>query len=195
MVNPKDITQKSKSDKTMTEISNTLGTQALNQFQEISQEHQNLGNLQFQNQDHLAFLNQVECLVNTTREQQMSSDQQVQSTLNQASTNLIDSKRLANLYSDAKKLQQAAMLGISHLQMNMPQYQQTLEQMEQKCHQQQVATDMQVVQALQQAICAMATAQNSLLQSQAIDQVFTDINQCETNLKYIAKTNETPTTM
>lgn len=183
----KDITDKSKSDKTMTEISGTLSTDALTQFQEIAQNRQSPQSPAAQNTDHQGFLNQSQCLVDSVREQHMTSDYEIQNTLNQASTTLLDSQRLSKLYTDAKELHQAAMLGLSNLQTNMPEYKQTLEQMVQDCHTQQVATDMQVIGALQQSISAMATAQNCLLQSQAVDKIFKDINKCESSLKQIEK--------
>jgi len=129
--------------------------------------------------------NDLKYLLEQIRSQQMNTDQQVQETLNQASTNLMDSKRLSNLYNDLQQLQQAAMLGIANLTTNMEQYQSTLQQMEKNCHTQQVATDMQIVSAMQQAISSMAKAQSSMLQSQSIDKLYDSITQCRDSLKQI----------
>jgi ribosomal protein L17 len=195
MTDKKDITQKGKSDKGMSEISESLGTDTVNKIQEIVGDKQRLQNIQYQNPEHQQFSQEVNCLVNSAREQQMSSQQQLQSTLNQASTNLIDSGRLETLYNSAQQLQQAAQLGISNLQINVQQYKQMIEQMEKDCHQQQVATDMQVVQALQQTISSMAQAQNSLLQSQAVDKMFDSITKCQDSLAQIEQMGQTTTTM
>ncbi|HHY71366.1 MAG TPA: exonuclease SbcC [Thermoanaerobacterales bacterium] len=195
MTDKKDVTQKSKSDKVMSEISESLGTDTVNQIQELAGEKQRLQNIQYQNIQHQQFSQEVDCLVNSAREQQMSSQQQLQSTLNQASTNLIDSGRLETLYNTAQQLQQAAQLGISNLQINIEQYKQMIEQMEKDCHQQQVATDMQAVQALQQSISSMAQAQNSLLQSQAVDKMFDSITKCQNGLAQIEQMGQTTTTM
>jgi ribosomal protein L17 len=195
MTDKKDITEKSKSDKAMSEISESLGTETVNKIQEIVGEKERLQSIQYQNPQHQQFSQEVNCLVNSAREQQMSSQQQLQSTLNQASTNLIDSGRLETLYNSAQLLQQAAQLGISNLQINIKQYKQMIEQMEKDCHQQQVATDMQAVQALQQAISSMAQAQNGLLQSQAVDKMFDSITKCQDSLAQIEQMGQTTTTM
>jgi ribosomal protein L17 len=189
-----DITQKSKADKTMSEISERLGTETVNQIQEIVNQQRGQNNIQYQNAQHQQFAKEVESLVNSAREQQMASEQQIQSTLNQASTSLMDARRLENLYSSAQQLQQAAQLGISNLQMNAKQYRQTIEQMEKQCHEQQVAMDMQVVQSMQQAISAMAQAQSALLQSQAINKMFDSITKCQDSLIQIEQMSKTPTT-
>ncbi|HHV17424.1 MAG TPA: exonuclease SbcC [Thermoanaerobacterales bacterium] len=195
MTDKKDATQKNKSDKAMSEISESIGTDTINKIQEIVSEKQQQQSIQYQNPQHQQFSQEVNRLVNSAREQQMSSQQQLQSTLNQASTNLIDSGRLETLFNSAQQLQQAAQLGISNLQINMEKYKQMIEQMEKDCHQQQVATDMQVVQALQQAISSMAQAQNSLLQSQAVDQMFDTVTKCQDNLSQIEQMGQTTTTM
>lgn len=194
MADKNDITQKSKADKTMSEISERLGTETVNQIQEIVNQQRGQNNIQYQNAQHQQFAKEVECLVNSAREQQMASEQQIQSTLNQASTSLMDARRLENLYSGAQQLQQAAQLGISNLQMNVKQYRQTIEQMEKQCHEQQVAMDMQVVQSMQQAISAMAQAQSALLQSQAINKMFDSITKCQDSLMQIEQMSKTPTT-
>lgn len=141
------------------------------------------------------FAKEVDCLVNAAREQQINSDDQIQNTLNQASTNFIDSKRLENLFSSAQQLQQAAELGISNLQMNIQQHRQTIQQMEKECHQQQVATDIQVVSSMQKAIAAMAQAQNSLIQSQSVNQMFDSITKCQDYLAQIEDVSTSTTTM
>ncbi|WP_213974601.1 exonuclease SbcC [Tepidanaerobacter acetatoxydans] len=190
MTDKKDSTQNNKSDKVMNEISQELGTNTVNRIQEIADETQRLKNTQYQNPQHKQISQEINCLANSARGQQMSSQQQLQSTLNQASTNLIDSARLETLYGNAQKLQQAAQLGISNLQINIEQYKTMIEQMEKDCHQQQVATDTQVVQSLHQAISSMAQAQNSLLQSQAVDKMFDSITKCQASLAQIEQINQ-----
>ncbi|MDI3481190.1 MAG: hypothetical protein PWQ97_845 [Tepidanaerobacteraceae bacterium] len=185
MADKSDVTQKSKQDKAMSEISERLGTETVNQIQDIVNQQRQQNPKQYQNDQHKQFSINIECLVNSAREQHMASEQQIQSTLNQASTSLMDACRLENLYSAAQQLQQGAQLGISNLQMNVKQYMQSIEQMEKDCHEQQVSTDMQAIQAMQQAVSALAQAQNAILQSQAINKMFYSITKCEDSLTQI----------
>jgi ribosomal protein L17 len=189
-----DVTQKSKTDKNMSEMSQRLGAETAKQIQDIVNQQGLMGNMQYQNEQHRQFSNNAECLVNAARQQQMSSEQQIQATLNQASTNLMDSKRLETLYNSAQQLLQSAQLGISSLQLNISQHKQIIEQMEKECHEQQVATDVQAIQAMQQAISSMAQAQNSILQSQAVSKMFNSITKCEDNLTQIEKMGQQTTT-
>lgn len=186
------MTQKSKADKSMSEISANLGTDTVNKLHDIIDKKQQQ-NIQYQNPEHQQFSQEINNLLNCAREQQMSSQKQLQSALNQASTNLMDSNRLETLYKSAQQLQQAAQLGISNLQLNIEQYKSMTEKMEKDCHQQQVAIDLQVIQALQQAISCMAYAQNSLLQSQAVDKMYDSITKCQDNLAQIAQLENTTT--
>lgn len=194
MAEKNDITQKSKQDKTMSEISERLGTETVNQIQDIVNQQRQQNTIQYQNAQHKQFSTSVESLVNSAREQQMASEQQIQSTLNQASTSLMDARRLENLFNSAQQLQQAAQLGISNLQMNAKQYKQTIDQMEKDCHEQQVAMDMQVIQSMQQAVSALAQAQNAILQSQTINKMFDSITKCEDSLTQIEQMGQPTTT-
>lgn len=185
----------SKADKRMSEISEDLATDTVNKLHELIGEKQQQQNIQYQDPVQQQLTQEISCLLDSVREQQLSSQNQLQSTLNQASTNLIDSKRLETIYSSAQQLQQAAQLGISNLQLNIKQYKSMIEKMEKDCHEQQVATDIEVIQALQQAISSMAQAQNSLLQSQAVDKMYDSITKCQDNLKQIEQLDNTTTTM
>lgn len=190
------MTQKSKTDKSMSEISENLGTDTVNKLQEIIGEmQQQQQNNQYQDPIQQQFTQEINCLLDSVREQQFSSQNQLQSVLNQASTNLIDSNRFNTIYNSVKQLQQAAQLGISNLQLNIKQYKNIIEKMEKDCHKQQVAVDLQVVQALQQAISYMAQAQNSLLQSQAVDKMYDSITKCQDNLAQIEQLDNTKATM
>ncbi len=195
MTDKKDITQKSKADKAMSELSERLGTETVNQIQQIANEKQRQQSVQYQNTQHQQFSQEIDCLVNTARKEQMSSEQQIQTTLNQASINLIDSDRLQSIYNNAQQLQQAAQLGISNLQINIQQYKQMIEQMEKDCHQQLVATDMQVIQSLQQAVSSMAEAQNKLLQSQTVNKIFDSIIKCQDSLMQVEQIGQSTTKM
>jgi hypothetical protein len=188
-----DVTQKGKTDKTMGEISDRLGMGTGKQIQDMAKQQGLMGNMQHQNEQHRQFSNNVECLLNSARQQQMSSEQQIQATLNQASTNLMDSKRLETLYNGSQELLQAAQLGMSNLQLNLIRHKQIIEQMEKECHEQQVATDMQAIQAMQQAISSMAQAQNSMLQSQDISKMYDSITKCQDNLTQIEKMGQQTT--
>ncbi|MCG1011291.1 exonuclease SbcC [Tepidanaerobacter sp. GT38] len=186
----KKIFQDNNTDKSMSEISKNLSTDTVNKFHEIIGERQQQ-NSQHQNPVQQQFFQEINCLLNSAREQQMSSQKELQTILNQASTNLIDSNRLETLYNSAKQLQQAAQLGIANLKLNIQQYKSMIDKMEKDCHEQQVSTDLQVIQALQQAISCMAQAQNSLLQSQAVDKIYDSITKCQDNLAQIEKLDDT----
>jgi hypothetical protein len=105
--------------------------------------------------------------------------------LNQASTILMDSERLQNLYDDAIKLQKAAQMGISNLQANAGDYFKIIDNMENLCHKQQIAMDLQIFQAMQQAVMALAQAQNTLLSSQTINEMYDILSSCRDNLTKI----------
>ncbi|MCR4430825.1 MAG: exonuclease SbcC [Tepidanaerobacteraceae bacterium] len=195
MADKNDVAQKSKQDKTMSEISERLGTETVNQIQDIVNQQRRQNAVQYQNDQHKQFSTNIECLVNAAREQQMASEQQIQSTLNQASTSLMDARRLESLYNSAQQLQQGAQMGISNLQMNAKQYIKTIEQMEKDCHEQQVSTDMQAIQSMQQAVSALAQAQNAILQSQAINKMFDSITKCEDSLTQIEQMEQSAITM
>ncbi|HHY43097.1 MAG TPA: exonuclease SbcC [Thermoanaerobacterales bacterium] len=188
----KDMAQKDKVHKSMSEISESLGTDTVNKFHEIIDESKQQ-KIKYQNPIHEEFSQEINCLLDSAREQQISSQKELQAILNQAATNLMDSNRLETLYSCAQQLQQAAQLGISNLQLNIQQYKDMIEKMEKDCHKQQVAVDLQVIQALQQAVSCMAQAQNSLLKSQAVDKIFDSITKCQDSLKQIEKLENTTT--
>lgn len=182
----KDNTQNAKADERINKTSERLWSNATKQIQETSKK-QVKGNNNFRSEQHRQFSTYVESLVNAAQQQQMSSEQQIRKTLNNASTSLMDSKRLESLYNNAQQLLQSAQLGFSNLQVNMAEHKQLIEQMEKECHEQQVATDIQAIQAMQQAISSMAQAQSYILQSQAVSKMFNSINQCERHLAEIEK--------
>ncbi|ADL08588.1 hypothetical protein [Thermosediminibacter oceani] len=174
----------------MAEISESPASETAQRINQIlnEQRQQAAG---YQNNQHQHFAQEIQCICDLAREQRMTTEQQIQSTLNQASTNLMDSRRLESIFNSAQQLQQAARMGFSNLQANAKQYSQILEQMEKQCHEQQVATDMQVVQAMQQAISAMAQAQSALLQSHSIAKIFDSITRCGDVLAQIEQADTT----
>jgi Zn-dependent M32 family carboxypeptidase len=190
-----DVTEKGKRDKSMAEISENLGTDTANKLQEIIGEMQRGQKSPYRDPMQQQFIEEVNCLLNSVRQQQLSSQSQLQASLNQAASNLTDSNRFDTILDSVKELLQAAQLGISNLQINMKQYKSIIDKMERDCHQQQVTTDLQVVQALQQAISSMAQAQNSLLQSQAVDKMYDSITKCQDKLAQIEALQSTKTTM
>lgn len=174
-----------KSNENLSEVSESLTSDTIDKIQQIANEQNNKNEIQFENQEHQQFSDVVQDLLNSVIEEQMSSEQQVQSTLNQANTNLSDISRLDNIYNSVQQLKQATQLGISNLQTNMQQHRQIIEDMQRQCHKQQVSVDMQVIQALQQAVSAMTQAQNSMFQSQSVDKIFDSIITCQDYLKQI----------
>jgi len=190
-----NVTEKSQRDKSISEISENLGTETATRLQEIIGEMQQQQKAQYQNPIQQQFIQEINCLLDCLREQQLSFQNQLQASLNQASTNLIDSNRLETILNNAKQLMQAAQLGIANLQLNINEYKNLIDKMEKDCHQQQVATDLQAVQALQQAVASMAQAQKCLLQSQAVDKMYESISKCLDSLSQIERLQSTNTTM
>jgi len=135
------------------------------------------------------FIQEVNCIIEQAKNQQFSINNEVQNTLSEASDNINDFKGIDGLFSQAEQLQEAANLGISNLILNVEQYKKIMGQMEKECHQQQVATDMQVICAMQKAIAAMVKAQNSLMQSNTVDKIFDAITKCQNSIDQIVNSD------
>ena len=88
-----------KNDKNMSEMSQGLGRRPQNKLKKLSVNRAN-EKYGVSKRTAPAVFNQCR-MPNAARQQQMSSEQQIQTTLNQASTNLMDSERLEALYNSA----------------------------------------------------------------------------------------------
>lgn len=88
-----DVTEKGKRDKSMAEISENLGTDTANKLQEIIGEMQRGQKSPYRDPMQQQFIEEVNCLLNSVRQQQLSSQSQLQASLNQATSNLTDSNR------------------------------------------------------------------------------------------------------
>lgn len=109
-------------------------------------------------------------LVDTARRQQLTAEQNTQSTLNQASTSLADRQRLDQIFTLLTQIQQ----GLAGQSLT-PQLAQTflgqVDKVESQLRQQIRETDSQVAQGLQQAVAALAQAQSAMLDAQTYAQL------------------------
>ncbi|MCG0275730.1 MAG: exonuclease SbcC [Thermosediminibacteraceae bacterium] len=138
------------------------------------------------------FEQDVRSISDIVKEQHLATEQQIKNSMSQASTNLMDSRRLESILKSAQQLEQLVKMGFSNLKANSKQFRQTLFQMEKQCHEQQLSIDLQVIQAMQEAVSALAKAQSALLQSQAINKVFDSIARCEDMLSQIENSTTVP---
>jgi|GEM_PF-1174709 uncharacterized protein YjfI (DUF2170 family) len=188
----KETIKKSKQQKSMEELSERLGTHAIEQMQEIAnqtqqQRQQQVMQTQMALQNPYQKLsNNVNNIVDQTRQQQMQSEQQIQSTLNQASTSLADANNFEQIFNLSQQLQQITQQGITSANIN--QCYQIIDQLEKHTHNQMSQFNKQLVQTLQQAISSMAQAQQLILQSHTANNIYSMLNQCEETLKQIDQT-------
>jgi|GEM_PF-4909439 len=109
-------------------------------------------------------------IVDTARRQKLTSEQNTQSTLNQASTSLADRQRLNRIFARLSAIQQG--LAGQVLTPNLAQtYLSQVDQVEGELRQQIRETDTQVAQGLQQAVAALAQAQSAMLDAQTYAQL------------------------
>lgn len=100
------------------------------------------------------------------RQQQMASEQQLQSTLSQASTYAADSQSIDNIYALAQQLQQIIAQGSTAILNNAPKVKEIITQLSSLIQEQGSKIDTQVAISLIQAVSSMAQAQLGTYQSQ-----------------------------
>lgn len=115
------------------------------------------------------------------RAQQMETEQQLQSTLNQASGAIADAQSLDVIAGLVQGLGERLEAGQS-LQKNEAQILQVLEKLKSKIGETQSTTDMQVARSLQQAVSSLAQAQAAMFQSQSYKELDKLVKQLEQDL-------------
>ncbi|HHY92625.1 MAG TPA: hypothetical protein GX511_04710 [Firmicutes bacterium] len=109
-------------------------------------------------------------LVDTARRQQLTAEQNTQSTLSQASTSLADRQRLDQIFTLLNQIQQGLASQIP-APAQVQTYLSQVNQVEGQLRQQIRETDTQVTQSLQQAVAALAQAQSAMLDAQTYAQL------------------------
>lgn len=105
---------------------------------------------------------------NSVREQQMSTEQNLQNCLSKASTHVADSQAIDTLFAISQQVASLVSQGNESLRANAQQVNEMMAQLGAQLAMQQAKSDRQVSMALQQAVSAMADAQSAMFQSMSI---------------------------
>lgn len=105
---------------------------------------------------------------NSVREQQMSTEQNLQNCLSKASTHVADSQAVDTLFAISQQVAALVSQGNESLRANAQQTNELMSQLGAQLAMQQAKSDRQVSMALQQAVSAMADAQNAMFQSMSL---------------------------
>jgi len=105
---------------------------------------------------------------NSIREQQMSTEQNLQNCLSKASTHVADSQAIDTLFAISQQVASLVSQGNESLRANARQVNEMVTHLGAQLAMQQAKSDRQVSMALQQAVSAMADAQNAMFQSMSI---------------------------
>jgi cysteinyl-tRNA synthetase len=105
---------------------------------------------------------------NSVREQQMSTEQNLQDCLSKASTHVADSQAIDVLFAISQQIASLVSQGNESLRANARQVSEMVAQLGAQLAMQQAKSDRQVAVALRQAVSAMADAQNAMFQSMSM---------------------------
>ncbi|HHY45466.1 MAG TPA: hypothetical protein GX512_07145 [Firmicutes bacterium] len=105
---------------------------------------------------------------NSIRAEQMCTEQNLQSCLSKASSHVADSQQIDTIFALTQQLSALVSQGNESLRANSNEAQELINQLGAQLAMQQARADRQVAMSLQQAVSAMADAQNALFQSMAI---------------------------
>ncbi|MGI6162643.1 MAG: hypothetical protein ACOYEQ_01760 [Bacillota bacterium] len=108
---------------------------------------------------------------NSIREQQMMIEQDLQSSLSKASTHVADSQTVDTLLAITQQIASVVSQGNETVRSNSQQLNELLSHLGSQLSLQQAKVDRQVAQALQQAVCSLADAQNAMFHSMAISEM------------------------
>lgn len=108
---------------------------------------------------------------NSIREEQMSTEQNLQNCLSKASTHVADSQSIDTLFALSQQISSIVSKGDESLRANSPQVNELMAELASQLAMQQAKSDRQVAMALQQAVSAMAEAQNAMFQSMSINEM------------------------
>ncbi|HHX27851.1 MAG: hypothetical protein ACOX5Q_01630 [Bacillota bacterium] len=108
---------------------------------------------------------------NSVRAEQMCTEQNLQSSLSKASTHVADSQSIDNLFAITQQLSALVSQGDEALRANSTQASELITQLGAQLAVQQAKSDRQVAMSLQQAVSAMADAQNAMFQAMSISEM------------------------
>lgn len=108
---------------------------------------------------------------NSIREEQMSTEQNLQNCLSKASTHVADSQSIDALFAVSQQLSSLVSQGNESLRANSAQAGELVAQLGAQLAMQQAKSDRQVAMALQQAVAAMSEAQSAMFQSMSISEM------------------------
>ncbi len=108
---------------------------------------------------------------NSVRAEQMATEQNLQNCLSKASTHVADSQCIDTIFAITQQLSAIVSQGNEALRSNSTQASELISQLSAQLAMQQAKADRQVAMSLQQAVSAMADAQNAMFQSMAINEM------------------------
>lgn len=108
---------------------------------------------------------------NAVRDQQMSTEQNLQNCLSKASTHVADSQAVDTLFAVSQQVASLVSQGNESLRANAAQVNELITVLGAQLAMQQARSDRQVAMALQQAVSAMGDAQNAMFQSMAMSEM------------------------
>jgi len=101
---------------------------------------------------------------NQIREQQMATEQNLQSSLSKASTSVADSQSIESIFAISQQVASLVSQGNESLRANAQKVSELLNLLSSQISLQQSKADRQVAMSLQQAVSALADAQNAMFQ-------------------------------
>jgi hypothetical protein len=108
---------------------------------------------------------------NAVREQQMSTEQNLQNCLSKASTHVADSQSIDTLFAISQQVASLVSQGNESLRANATKVNELITQLGAQLAMQQAKSDRQVAMALQQAVSAMSDAQSAMFQSASMTEM------------------------
>lgn len=128
---------------------------------------------------------------NSLREQQLSTEQQLQGTLAVAASNITDAQTFGQLQQLCSQLSQAISTGPETVRSNSQQLTQVVQQLSTTLGDQMSKSGDMVSAALNQALGAMSQAQSSMFQNRALAELSQQIKQCNQMLKNFTSPTDT----
>lgn len=127
---------------------------------------------------------------NSLRSQQLTTETQLQTTLSQSATGIVDAQAFNQLQQLGGQLAQAAQTGPEVLRSNSQQLMQVIQQLQSTLAEQMTRSGDMVAQALNQAVTSMAGAQAAMFRTQALTQINEQIKQCNESLRTFTSPND-----
>lgn len=120
---------------------------------------------------------------NSLREQQLSTEQQLQGTLAVAAANIVDAQTFTQLQQLCGQISQAVSTGPEVVRSNSQQITQVVQQLSDTLSDQVSKSGDVVAQSLNQAIGSMSQAHCALFQNRALTELSQQVKQCQQMLK------------